>query len=438
MLAAGVFVSGFVKDMFCIPRPLSPPLQRISHSGSAALEYGFPSTHSTNAVSVVVYSIWALQTTPDARPPYVQIAAQSLLYLYMVSIVFGRLYCGMHGFLDVVIGSALGGWIAIVQILYADAFDAWVIQGGYEAPLIIALIVLIAVRIHPEPADDCPCFDDSVAFAGVVIGADVGMWHFSKSAFSSSVPVDGSIPFSLTEVGWPRAVGRIIVGVFIIFAWRGVMKPGLLRFLPPIFRLIERIRLNMPRRFFLQASEYKSVPELRKDDNVIPPASDIPRLFDTLRHPRKRSVSVGPQSAADAYETIAYRHKQRRESLSSVTGPLAEESSPLGDGRNGLTVKSNGSVIGADLVSSPTAISGNESEQKTTNGYEMADTKVDIGDEFEDEEREAREIFLMLERPRVRYDVEVVTKLVIYAGIGWLATEGIPVMLTVGGLGVYP
>jgi len=51
VLASGVIWSGFIKDMLCLPRPLSPPLHRITMSGSAALEYGFPSTHSTNAVS---------------------------------------------------------------------------------------------------------------------------------------------------------------------------------------------------------------------------------------------------------------------------------------------------------------------------------------------------------------------------------------------------
>jgi len=175
MLAAGVIWSGFIKDMLCLPRPLSPPLQRISHSGSAALEYGFPSTHSTNAISVVIYSVWALQTTSETRDPYTHLISQGLLYAYAISIVFGRLYCGMHGFLDVIIGSILGAIIAVIQIVYGHRFDMWVSQGGYEAPLIVTLAILILVRVHPEPADDCPCFDDSVSFAGVVIGAEVGM-----------------------------------------------------------------------------------------------------------------------------------------------------------------------------------------------------------------------------------------------------------------------
>src|ERR1700753_3553207 len=60
LLAYGVILSGVVKDLLCLPRPVSPPLQRITMSGSAALEYGFPSTHTTNAVSVAMYCMMAI------------------------------------------------------------------------------------------------------------------------------------------------------------------------------------------------------------------------------------------------------------------------------------------------------------------------------------------------------------------------------------------
>lgn len=51
-------------------------------------------------------------------------------------------------------------------------------------------------------------------------------------------------------------------------------------------------------------------------------------------------------------------------------------------------------------------------------------------------EEEDRQIFLRLEKPRVRYDVEVVTKLIVYAGIGWWAAAGNPVLFELCGLGM--
>lgn len=254
LLASGVFLSGFVKDLLCLPRPLSPPLHRITMSGSAALEYGFPSTHSTNAVSVVLYALFHLKSEQSTIEPTKNMIFQIILYTYATSIVFGRLYCGMHGFVDVIVGSWIGAVLAYVQCHYGDAFDQFVVNCSAKELSLVILLILVLVRIHPEPADSCPCFDDSVAFTGVMIGAQIASWHFSKTTFSLSDPVPGTVPFDLQRIGWIKAIARVIMGVAIVFAWREIMKPSLLRLLPPIFRVIEKLGLSLPRRFFTRAS----------------------------------------------------------------------------------------------------------------------------------------------------------------------------------------
>lgn len=254
ILAGGVFFSGVFKDMLCIPRPASPPLQRISRSTSAALEYGFPSTHSTNAVSVAVYAIYTLNADPTIVPPSWTLALQSMAYFYALSIVLGRIYCGMHGFSDVIVGSLLGAGLAVIQCRFGEAFDEWIFHGPLRNVLIFTLIVFILIRIHPEPADDCPCFDDSVAFSGVLIGIQLGAWHFSRTGFALSYPVPSTAPFSLQELGYVKTILRIAAGVFVVFAWRGIMKPALLKALPPIFRILETLDLSLPRKFHLSAS----------------------------------------------------------------------------------------------------------------------------------------------------------------------------------------
>lgn len=254
ILASGVFFSGFIKDMWCIPRPLSPPLHRITMSHSAALEYGFPSTHSTNAVSVAVYALFLLASPDSAVQTDLKLGLQILSSCYAVSIILGRLYCGMHGFFDVVIGGALGAFLSTLQFWFGEGFDAFIHTTSCQAPIIVVLVVLILVRLHPEPADDCPCFDDSVAFAGVIIGVELGNWHFARSIYAWNVPVFATVPFQLDVLGWPKTVARITMGVLMIFAWREIMKPALLTSLPPLFRMIEKLGLSLPRRFFVQAS----------------------------------------------------------------------------------------------------------------------------------------------------------------------------------------
>lgn len=478
MLAAGVYLTGVLKDMVCLPRPLSPPLARISMSGSAALEYGFPSSHSANAVSVAFYAIYTIRQAPEAYHPYVYIGSQVLFYFYALSIIFGRLYCGMHGFLDVIVGSTIGAMITAFYLTYIDWLESWIFSGTYTDFFIATLVVCVMVRINPEPADDCPCFDDSVSFLGVVLGINLGAWHYAQTGLALDTPIPSTVPFELEKIGIIKTTIRIMLGVVIVFMWRATAKPALLKILPPFFRLLEQARLNLPRAFFLNASKYTSVPTLHDDDNLIPPASELPNRIMNLAHPRKRSVSVGPQSAADAYETLAYRNRRRRESVSSLDGTISEDaawspsSRPRAKPQTPALEKAEPNLLGASLLSTPMQSRVHSYEHMMGTGQVFASEKNattppdsdtgDAGDTIqftqtltdEENETEKREIFMKLMKPRVRYDVEVVTKLIVYTGkfpkdiasfnvilkrttgIAWLAVEGNPLLFEVVGLGM--
>jgi len=378
ILASGVFLSGFIKDLLCLPRPLSPPLQRITMSGSAALEYGFPSTHTTNAVSVAVYALLSLYDPSPTVSPALKLFLEVLSYFYAISIIVGRVYCGMHGFFDVFVGSLLGAAISVVQFFYVSTLDEFLQSRSFKALSIIILIICVLVRIHPEPADNCPCFDDSVAFAGVLCGVELGNWHFAQSALSWDTPVPATVPFQLEVLGWPKTVTRICLGVSCIVAWRAIAKPFLLKVLPPIFRVVEKLGLSLPRRFFTQASNYDNIPGHLKTDNVIPSASELPTLLDTIRHPKRRaSISVGPQSEADAYEALAFRQRKRRESLTSVAEQRSDGVAQQNNARY-----TNTNSLGDTLKENP-ALSPSNSLVRTPSQDRREDEKDKKRDLFE-------------------------------------------------------
>ncbi|KAI5799611.1 sphingoid base-phosphate phosphatase [Pyronema domesticum] len=409
VLASGVFFSGFLKDLLCLPRPLSPPLHRITMSGSAALEYGFPSTHSTNAISVALYGLLVLYATPEVTAKQ-RILCESLALIYSFSIVFGRLYCGMHGFLDVIVGILLGALIAVLQWGFQDKIDEYVFGESFWPIAVCIITILVLVRIHPEPADACPCFDDGVAFAAVTAGVEIAGWHYSKTRFSWDYPVLGTVPYSYGDLGLVKSGLRVVIGILIVFLHRSLLKPLLHFILPPVFRIISRLGLSLPRKHFTPATSYKAVPQL--PDDTLPGLNELPGLVRSIR--RARSDSVGPQSVADAYETLAYREKRRRESVSKDGGV---------GGVNGMN--GNG---------------GNGNGAQGTNGIQRYENEMGTGGVDMDtlrNEAEEREVWRRVEvnRPRVRYDVEVVTKLVVYAGIAWWAVEGSPVIFEMVGLG---
>jgi hypothetical protein len=459
ILASGVFFTGFLKDFFSLPRPLSPPLHRITMSGSAALEYGFPSTHSANAVSVAVYALFTIHSPDCQLQQSTKLILEVVSYSYAFSIILGRLYCGMHGFLDVIFGSILGAIISAIECIYGADIDRYLHSSTWVAPAIVALVIIVLIRVHPEPADDCPCFDDSVAFAGVMIGIEIGGWHYATGNWAWNVPVPATVPFDLEYMGWVVVIVRVVVGVLVIFAWREVMKPTLLRILPHIFRFIEKYGFILPRKFFMPASEYKQIPSHLKVDNVMPSVSDLPGLLTSIRHPgRGRSVSVGPQSAADAYETLAYREKRRRDSLtnSEIDSTMQSPTSPAGRNlsnppnqrkeyfslplsppnvdKEGAVHQVSGisaSVSGTSPGKLPTPAQSRVGsfEQMMGQGHVLISPStppMTIDDVENDENVEImvgqqnelgeKEMFMRLEKPRVRYDVEVVTKLVVYTG----------------------
>jgi dihydrosphingosine 1-phosphate phosphatase len=179
--------------------------------------------------------------------------------------------------------------------------------------------------------------------------------------------------------------------------------------------------------------KYTSIPQLQGDDNVIPPASELPHMLKNLAHPRKRSISVGPQSAADAYETLAYRNRRRRESINSLDGSVPEDAtwSPSSKEKREDTLKlpqysNEKTPLGANLLPTPMASRVHSYEQMMGTGKPEVTTITPPGSDVDftgeavqspvEAENEKRELFKQLTKPRVRYDVEVVTKLIVYGG----------------------
>ena len=137
--------------------------------GSHHLEYGFPSTHSTNSVSMALYMysiIYRLRPALDdhsasALSPLVFHASTILLVLYAFSIVFGRyaffiqswflvpadaisiirLYCAMHSFTDCIMGVTLGSAIAAAQWVFGEQFEIWKTQPGWTGSFVICCLL---------------------------------------------------------------------------------------------------------------------------------------------------------------------------------------------------------------------------------------------------------------------------------------------------------
>jgi dihydrosphingosine 1-phosphate phosphatase len=93
--------------------------------GTHHLEYGFPSTHSANTVSIALFFFTRLHLfyadsgsgigwgRMEGDKAYGMLAGALIWYTF--SIVFGRLYTAMHSFTDCVVGVVMGAGIWCVH-----------------------------------------------------------------------------------------------------------------------------------------------------------------------------------------------------------------------------------------------------------------------------------------------------------------------------------
>jgi dihydrosphingosine 1-phosphate phosphatase len=379
--------------------------------GTHHLEYGFPSTHSTNSISIALYlfahiylltyppasdigtdttsysSITMTNSTLSSTDITSPITAESLsspaaagsepvlspdqffilsgiLAWYAFSIVFGRLYTAMHSFTDCVTGVILGTGIwwgytsfpgipvtltlpfalpssllslpirvfpAATTITATSAgklitqipinlfrglgtgklVDTWVFSGKGYVPVILIFVMVVAVNQHPQPIDDCPCFEDAIAFGSVGLGAVLGKWVIGRYlssnggerlflnvvmpgsgwAYDSSTHLWTQSPRTLSDVflWWSMAILKMTFGILVIFVWRIIAKSTLHVILPPIFRVLAKAVELPNRRFYTPATRYKSVPseffEVGRDEEgreeVRPrPLKTIPSVID--------------------------------------------------------------------------------------------------------------------------------------------------------------
>ncbi|WAQ90870.1 hypothetical protein PtA15_13A270 [Puccinia triticina] len=166
ILGMSVYFTGILKDLFCIPRPYLLPIQRLAISNRAS-EYGFPSSHSAISASMFLMGLqYAL---------HVQLIVQQLtlflgLILYGFLLVFGRVYCGMHLIQDVACGWTIGVFAWTIHRVFGEVVKQWATSTQASVPLVLIVCGLILTAAHPQPVDNCPCFEDSTAFVAVSVG----------------------------------------------------------------------------------------------------------------------------------------------------------------------------------------------------------------------------------------------------------------------------
>ncbi|KAJ7512357.1 sphingosine-1-phosphate phosphatase [Mycena galericulata] len=444
VLCLGIYFTSVAKDLFCSPRPFAPPVTRLT-IGTHHLEYGMPSTHSANSVSLALFFFahiheLAFPLAPTTTPPSLSLPAYAALTaglaVYATSIVFGRLYTAMHSFTDCAVGVLLGVllWLVhtsfrglplalslpatLARLLHLPSplqltllrgwgwgahLEAWVLRtpSSVRVPLTLIPLALLAVNQHPQPVDDCPCFEDAIAVGSVVLGMLVGRWGAVRwggyvpsrgavmpgSGWVLAAGAAGWVPVERgwgdVGVWWGAAVLKMVFGILTIFAWRLLAKAFLARALPPTFRFLATLMRLPRRRFYTPATDYAGGPPVAA-------LRPIPSVIDLAG---SAGVEVGGIGSGSGIGAGAGAGKGNGASASRLMRRRAEAvEAARGGAQNELA---------------PADVDAEDAALMASGGREVK-----------------------------HYDADVLTKLIVYAGIAVIACEVMPVLFERFGWGV--
>ncbi|KCV70740.1 hypothetical protein H696_03091 [Fonticula alba] len=271
LMCVDIYVCNFIKDILCLPRPISPPVVRLDSGQGYSREYGFPSAHSINALNMPLYAVlyWVAHASLsiDGSGEYsLSAGVDSLGWLpvglatlasltFTLTIGASRIYTGMHSLTDVAGGLILGMVISYFWQFAYPAVDAFVFSAA--GPAVFLLVAIALAGMHPNPIDPTPSFADTVSFLFTVVGVNAGshMYHnlaqvpgsvlagerdvllsflahrhsshplsWMASALAGMWP--GTVPFSMEYHGLMKALLRVIYGLAVVFISRALAREG--------------------------------------------------------------------------------------------------------------------------------------------------------------------------------------------------------------------
>lgn len=235
VVCAGIFGGNFVKDMFRVPRPPSPPVwvaPNLLHSDSTGLrDFGFPSTHSLNALSNPAYLLmWALATGRLTTGAPLELAAWVLLGAAYCAVLAGsRMYLGVHSPGDVRAGLFMGLLLVSIQGSVGEWLYAWILRGEHMGAVSVAATVFM-ILMCPQVRPRTPTFVMNCSLLGLLLGCVLGTrwWHdrvlvAETQALLAPLAVSPAT-YEAHLAGWAGVALRMVVGVAITMGVRVVLK----------------------------------------------------------------------------------------------------------------------------------------------------------------------------------------------------------------------
>ena len=166
------------KDFFCLPRPpavykddkvvIKIAKLEVGHS----TEPGFPSTHSMSSLLPLAVVLFINREFKECIVTHHFI----LTGFYSISVIFSRLYLGVHSLVDIVGGLFIGIVLLITLYFYGDNFN----EIMYKSPngcYYITFLVILFLTLYPRARPWTSSYSTSSIVFGTWMGSALSLWY---------------------------------------------------------------------------------------------------------------------------------------------------------------------------------------------------------------------------------------------------------------------
>ena len=180
LMALGFYITGFLKNSLCLPRPPSPPITPIERCN----DWSLPSHHAVLGASIPWY-IWFYTSLNYPLTPPFNIALFIVIAVWSFSVMFSRMYLGVHSPADILTGGVIGCLLLALWLQVDDIVDSYTTSGSLS--LLIIPIAIFFVCLHPDPQPTTVIFTETVCMVSVATGVILGHSHAPNYILYASI-----------------------------------------------------------------------------------------------------------------------------------------------------------------------------------------------------------------------------------------------------------
>jgi hypothetical protein len=223
--ALSYYVGHVWKDTHCLPRPpayragtaTKPPFGVVRLEHHYEHEYGMPSTHAMNAVTMPWYTL-ILSLHRFTGPPIIPVA---FACFWTISCVFSRVYMGVHSPADIFMGILLGLGLLGFGCVFGDTVDGWIISSP-NTMVVAIVIAIVLVATYPRPAK--PMWLSSPGDSTLIIASAVGVVIGVNALPQLHAKTPEPFGFEFTPRSIMVGVASLLIGYTVAFLTRLVVK----------------------------------------------------------------------------------------------------------------------------------------------------------------------------------------------------------------------